>query len=263
MLEASTFYLSSPVAPELVGEILPGAEIVCVVRDPVARAYSGYWHMRKKVPRRDMRSFRSIVDQLNGVDIEHLEHRERKEVEHAADRGLIDAEYLTGNYNERRGVEVVPGARFQDPLWCYKYFTVSNYSKYLRRWKRYNANVHEVVMERLIERPEETLRKLLAQFDLEPEATCLRLGHYNPTRVPRGPISRRVLRLGAGGGAIANLMNYLFRLVRDILYTCKPKLPDRTARAAAQVLTPEYRYWAERFEGVPELWSHMSFTGIQ
>lgn len=45
--EDSTTYLLSPVAPERIKALLPDVRLVFMLRDPVARAYSQYWHLLK------------------------------------------------------------------------------------------------------------------------------------------------------------------------------------------------------------------------
>jgi hypothetical protein len=42
--EASTSYLVSPVAPERIHHINPESKIIIMLRDPVERTYSNYWH---------------------------------------------------------------------------------------------------------------------------------------------------------------------------------------------------------------------------
>jgi hypothetical protein len=42
--EATPSYLCDPAAPARIARVSPGARIVIVLRDPVARAYSDYWH---------------------------------------------------------------------------------------------------------------------------------------------------------------------------------------------------------------------------
>jgi hypothetical protein len=43
--EDSTCYLQSPVAPERIARTLPEAKVIFMLRDPVRRTYSQYWHM--------------------------------------------------------------------------------------------------------------------------------------------------------------------------------------------------------------------------
>jgi hypothetical protein len=46
--EASTSYLVAPDAPEIVERLLPGLKVIFVLRNPVDRAYSDYWHQVKR-----------------------------------------------------------------------------------------------------------------------------------------------------------------------------------------------------------------------
>lgn len=42
--EDTTTYLASSKAPERIGELLPNVKLIAMLRDPVARVYSHYWH---------------------------------------------------------------------------------------------------------------------------------------------------------------------------------------------------------------------------
>jgi hypothetical protein len=48
--ESTPFYMYKTVARERMLADLPGVRILCILRDPVARAYSHYWHAREKGP---------------------------------------------------------------------------------------------------------------------------------------------------------------------------------------------------------------------
>jgi hypothetical protein len=58
--EASTHYLCARDAPELMERHVPGLRVVFVLRQPVDRAYSHYWHYRKNG--HDLPPFDAIVD---------------------------------------------------------------------------------------------------------------------------------------------------------------------------------------------------------
>lgn len=45
--EASPYYIFHPKAPERVAAALPDTKVIVILRDPVARAYSHYWHERR------------------------------------------------------------------------------------------------------------------------------------------------------------------------------------------------------------------------
>jgi Sulfotransferase domain len=47
-LDSSPYYLFHPLAPARAGALLPQARLVVLLRDPVRRAYSHYWHERDK-----------------------------------------------------------------------------------------------------------------------------------------------------------------------------------------------------------------------
>jgi hypothetical protein len=67
--EATPMYLADPNAGSRIAEILPDAKLIAVLRHPVERAYSQYWH--RKLRSGEERSFGELVDdELNphGVD---------------------------------------------------------------------------------------------------------------------------------------------------------------------------------------------------
>ena len=49
--EASPSYLENPVARERIASVLPGAKLIAMMRNPVDRAYSQYWHWRDRKAR--------------------------------------------------------------------------------------------------------------------------------------------------------------------------------------------------------------------
>ena len=80
--ESSPYYLYHPLAPERASRMVPQARLIVLVRDPVRRAYSHYWHERDKG--REKLSFEDAVaaepDRL-GIDEERLA---RGEIERSA-----------------------------------------------------------------------------------------------------------------------------------------------------------------------------------
>lgn len=80
--ESSPYYLYHPLAPERASRLVPQARLIVLVRDPVRRAYSHYWHERDKG--REKLSFEDAVaaepDRL-GIDAERLA---RGEIERSA-----------------------------------------------------------------------------------------------------------------------------------------------------------------------------------
>ena len=58
-LDSSPYYLAHPLAPQRAGSLVPGAKLIVLLRDPVRRAYSHYWHERDK--RRETLSFEAAI----------------------------------------------------------------------------------------------------------------------------------------------------------------------------------------------------------
>jgi len=59
-LDSSPYYLFHPAVPRRMHELLPDARLIVLMRDPVRRAYSHYWHERDK-GREDL-SFEAAID---------------------------------------------------------------------------------------------------------------------------------------------------------------------------------------------------------
>lgn len=47
-LDSSPYYLFHPLVPQRLAALLPGAKLIVLLRDPVRRAYSHYWHERDR-----------------------------------------------------------------------------------------------------------------------------------------------------------------------------------------------------------------------
>lgn len=59
--EATPVYMYDPDARRRMAETLPDAKIVVILRDPVQRAYSHYWHERR-LGREDLATFEEAID---------------------------------------------------------------------------------------------------------------------------------------------------------------------------------------------------------
>ncbi len=62
--ESSPYYLFHPLAAERVASLLPGVKLIAILRDPVRRGYSHYWHSRRygyeKLP------FEQVIERESG-----------------------------------------------------------------------------------------------------------------------------------------------------------------------------------------------------
>jgi hypothetical protein len=58
-LDSSPYYLAHPLAPQRAHALVPHARLIVLLRDPVRRAYSHYWHERDK--KRETLSFEEAI----------------------------------------------------------------------------------------------------------------------------------------------------------------------------------------------------------
>lgn len=77
--EASTHYLGALDGPELIERYVPGLRVVFVLRQPVDRAYSHYWHNRKKGHR--LPPFAAVLDDVPALRYLVYMSRYREHVE--------------------------------------------------------------------------------------------------------------------------------------------------------------------------------------
>lgn len=101
-LESSPYYLFHPCVPQRMRERLPGARLIVMLRDPVSRAYSHYWHERSRG-----RELLSFADAL-AAEAARLDGAE-------ADLAAGRVRY---SYNHQR----------------YSYFARGLYARQIRRW---------------------------------------------------------------------------------------------------------------------------------
>lgn len=135
-VDATPYYLFYPRAAERAAQVIPEAHIIVILRDPVARAYSHYWHEVRKgreerPPEAALCNFNPAVarahDAIRGGDINgSLVHQQK-------------------SYLER-----------------------SLYMEQLRVWLHFfpKSSIHGILYEDLIRDPRTELQKLANAFDL-------------------------------------------------------------------------------------------------
>ncbi len=80
--EDSTSYLSSSVAPERIARLCPDPKVIALIRDPVARAYSHYWHDVSRG--RCSRSFEEVTRDRSSLVVQRGCYREQLQRYHNA-----------------------------------------------------------------------------------------------------------------------------------------------------------------------------------
>jgi hypothetical protein len=129
--EASPYYLFHPLVPERVAKHLPKIKLIVMLRDPVDRAYSHFWH-EKKYKTESLDSFEEAIS---------------KEPE----RINLDEQKLINN-------EIIQSQSFRS----YSYLDRGMYYKQISRWLRFYklGQMHFIKSEDFFENPEAELTEL-------------------------------------------------------------------------------------------------------
>ena len=155
-LDSSPYYLFHPAVPQRLRAMLPAAKLIVLLRDPVRRAYSNYWHERDKG--RESLSFEDAI---------------------AAEPGRIDAaqsRLADGTLDRSHAHQ------------HFSYLARGRYAEQLERWFGQFPREHFLILrfEDLVEDPLAMLNQALAFVGLPP-AESVDLEARNTRRYP--PIS--------------------------------------------------------------------------
>jgi hypothetical protein len=152
-LDSSPYYLFHPLAPQRAAALLPGARLIVLLRDPVRRAYSHYWHECDKG--REKLAFEDAI----------AAEPERIEGEHAR---------LASGEIER-----------SDAHQYFSYLARGRYAEQLRRWLQFYPREQLLVLrfEDLAREPLPVLNRTLDWLQLPP-MTRARLEARNTRRYP-------------------------------------------------------------------------------
>ena len=152
-LDSSPYYLFHPAVPRRLHALLPAAKLVVLLRDPVRRAYSHYWHECDK--RRETLGFEDAID---------------------AEPGRVDAAHA------RLAAGTLERSREHQH---FSYLARGRYAEQLERWFEVfpRERFHIVRFEDLAREPLDTLNETLAFLGLPP-APSVSLEARNTRRYP-------------------------------------------------------------------------------
>ncbi len=251
MLDASTLYFSSDRAIKNIKNVFSDVKIIIILRDPAKRAYSAFWHMKKKVPPKEKREFDDIIKDIEGSEFEKIKKSEELSLQKAIEKNMIDPNYLNENYLiDKHNVDFK--SDFEDPLWFYKYFQGSIYSKNLEAYKKeFGENVKLIFLEELIENPERVINNLIDFISIEKNRVTKILPNANKSAIPSRTTAKLVEKLKNRrciSNPIIRLINranleWIPRKVQDMAYSEKPNLDKTIYEKNKKIFSREYRYW--------------------
>ena len=152
-LDSSPYYLFHPAVPRRMHELLPDARLIVLLRDPVRRAYSHYWHERSRG--REKLSFEAAID----AEPERL--------------GRTDELLASGKLEVSREHQQ------------YSYLARGRYAEQLERWFALYPRQQILVLrfEEFVREPLAALNRTLAFLGL-PSTTAVNLEARNTRRYP-------------------------------------------------------------------------------
>jgi hypothetical protein len=153
IIDGSNVYMVAPSVPERMRDMLgDNLRFVFCLREPVARAISGYWHQAKKG--RERRTLSEVLS-FAGDTIDAALCKEQEHLDRAVRDGLVDISGIS--------------QRFDDPLWNFRYLRNSLYTDDIERFASiFGADRIKVILfEELVREPHASLTSVAAFLGLD------------------------------------------------------------------------------------------------
>lgn len=266
-LEASTCLVASEEALAAAADYYNEARFVVIFRDPVDRAYSGYWQLRKWIPPVENRNFAEIVHGVSSAVERHgcgIPEAEERELRSAARRGSVDLSLTDESFHEELyGASL--NTEFIDPLWPYRYFGQSCYNRVIRRLNKTGVAWLPVIFEELVDDPKSTIQRICKFAEIPPAAAAVDLPDTHETAVPY-EVARGILTwwVERGQTLLSSLPlklkeTAIWRAARKLWRVStrrgKPTLRAGEREAAAELLSGEYEAVFEECPRAAKRWS--------
>lgn len=233
--EASTSYFADPNVPRRIKDLL-GSEVrfVIVLRSPVKRATSAYWHTAKRGD--EGRDMRRVFSELPG-QLEEAADREAQHVSAAVRAGEIDIQRYADRYD--------------DPEWPFRYIGNSWYSRSLGWFESCFAadRICLITLEELAGSPSETMNRVCEFLGIEGQGTEWATDkRFNVTKIPREGVLPKVVRRVAGRSIVKPIARtrLLAGWLDRLAYRAKPSNDPDLIDALTRLFAKETEWCSER-----------------
>ncbi|HMQ48399.1 MAG TPA: sulfotransferase [Saprospiraceae bacterium] len=260
VLDGSTFYLYSKNALNAIKTGFPNSKILIILRDPAKRAYSAYWHLKKKSQGVEKRTFEACIDPLLPSNAKGIHFQERQALQAAKEKGLIAPDKMDYTALEQKyGVDW--RQIFTDPFFQYHYIGESCYHHYLQSWHdHFDESQLKIVL--LEELQKDTSRVLFEVFNFLGLAPYdqVEASAANPTMAAQSSLSRLAIRIYQTG-VVRQLLrifgSHKSRIIGRLksgLYSKAPEMSLDVYTKTRTLLQAEYDYWQQHLPQTKELW---------
>lgn len=266
--DGSTHYFHSSRAIRNIHKYIANVKIIIILRDPVKRAHSAFWHMKKLIPKRESRTFEELVENIRGPSIDDIIKSENELLQEAICTDGINISCLDKRMKKKYGELFSPD--IEDMLWDFKYFQGSIYSQTVEKWLELYDNVKIVYLEELIEKPKATISEVYDFLGLQNNPDIFELPHINKTLIPKRWISKTIPGKVLGKAILkqqkqlqssrsypifaSNTLQYEIEKILNFLYEPRPPISRETYFEAKNILRREYSYWFSKNDNLKYLW---------
>lgn len=163
--EASPYYLLHPLVPQRIASLLPDIKLIAILRNPVKRAYSHYWH--------EVRLGRETLSFVEAIEAEES-------------RIAGEQEQLTNGH-----------IHYSYPFQHYTYLSRGVYIDQLARWQTVFDRSQMLILasNNLFTKPVQTLNQVFTFLDLPPFKIQIQHGSKPASYPPLSPTISRKLSL--------------------------------------------------------------------
>ena len=261
VIDGSTLIMADPRAAVTKAlQTYDDIKVVSIIRDPVKRAYSAYWHMRGKNDASEARSLEAVMSDLPaGVSGAQLFDAENTALEIAAEKNEINQDYLSKDYLRREMGPHAPDFHAPDPLWCHRYFGESCFAHLLEHLDGGIGSVQHqsFVLEELMRShdAQESLfnfvggqGKIGVAFEDMPAS--------NPGLV-RGRLGglAQVKQIRLGKALLDRTPKALKTKLKSLMFQKNPRITPEEYHKMRDILAAEFEHWKSRGVSTEVLWS--------
>jgi len=265
LLDGSTLYFSSIRVFKNIKKYLDEVKILIILRDPVKRAYSSFWLMKSMVPTKEKRNFKKIISNLNGPQFDKIKESENKNIYQAIEENKIDSDYLNEDFLKEKHRAPFK-ANFEDPLWPYKYFQESIYSRRIKKIRNLFDNIKILFLEELIEKPNQIINEIYDFINPSSEINNFNLPHTNKSSLPNNWLAQKIeknrrknrlfRKMISSSEIINRTLTLIYNSINPILFQQKPTISYEDYSKGRNILNNEYEYWFSKNENLKNLWKY-------
>ncbi len=227
--EATTAYMVEKDVPGRIRDLLgPNIKFIFLLRDPVNRTISSYWHLYKRF--HETRYIKNLFT-FESYDEEEVIKNESKNILTALKKGKIRIELYKDRYD--------------DYLWPFRYIANSFYSRNISRYLKYfkRANMLIIFIEKFIESPVQEFQKIEKFLGINDNFLPNNIGEiYNKTYIPKKGTTFKIIHSIANlkiNRLLRNKIHFLDNLYKDLVMKEKPQIDKEIINELEKVFKNE------------------------